>query len=101
MNWKNPKKEVSTQNDEMKILRDQIVERDKEVKIYQQAKAKLWEDYEFLKNKLGGKSYLIGDILFLWDKIPNKITKNWDYIIIMDEEFGLSRKVEKYVKYSF
>jgi hypothetical protein len=40
------KKEVSTQNDEIKILRDQIAERDKELKIYQQAKAKIQEDYE-------------------------------------------------------
>jgi hypothetical protein len=95
------KKEVSTQNDEIKILRDQIAERDKQLKIYQQAKAKIQEDYELLKTKLGGKFYLIGARHLLWDKIVEEITKIWDYIIIMDEESGLARKVDKDIKVAF
>ena len=37
----------------------------------------------------------------LWNKITEEITKIWDYIIIMDEEFGLARKVDKDIKVAF
>jgi hypothetical protein len=54
-----------------------------------------------LKTKLGGKSYLIGAVHFLWDKIAKENTKIWDYIIIVDEESGLARKVDIDVKVEF
>jgi hypothetical protein len=44
---------------------------------------------------------LIGARRFLWDKIVKQITKIWDYIIMMDEESGLERKVDKKIHVYF
>jgi len=51
-----------------------------------------------LKNKVSGKSYLMGVGHLIWDKIIEQISRTWRSFIIMKEEASLVRKVEKYVE---
>ena len=77
-----------------------MVEVDKHVNKYQRAKVKIQEEYEILKSKSGGKSYLIRSRHVLWDIIVD-INKIWNYIVIMDEENSLEKRVEKDIEVVF
>jgi hypothetical protein len=60
----------------------------------QGSKEKLQEEYDTLKNKLSGKSYLMGARHIVWDKIIEQVNKMWKCFIIMEEEASLVKKVE-------
>jgi hypothetical protein len=97
----NLKKSVVVQNDELNILRDQMNDKDKTITQYQRTKSKLQEDFDLLKNKLVGKSYLIGARHLIWDQIITKVTRIWDYFKLMDEESTLVKKADKDIQQAF
>jgi hypothetical protein len=86
---------MSIENDEIKILREQIKDKDKTIEQYQKVKAKLKGDVEQLQIKLIGKPYLIGAIHLIWDQIITKVTKMWDCFKLIGEENLLASEIEK------
>jgi hypothetical protein len=57
----------------------------------------LQEDYDTLKNKIYGKTYLMGACHIIWDKIMEQVNNMWKLFIIMEEEVNIVKKVEKYI----
>jgi hypothetical protein len=95
------KKSVSVQNDEIKIFREQLKDKDKTIEQYQKVKAKLQGDVEQLQSKLVGKPYLIGARHLIWDQIITKVTKMWDCFKLIGEENSLTNEADKVIQQAF
>jgi chromosome segregation ATPase len=68
-------KSISTQNEEIKVFKEQLKDKDKIIEEYHKLKAKMLTDIEQLQNKLSGKPYLIGARHLIWDEIIMRLEK--------------------------
>jgi hypothetical protein len=92
---------IFVQNDELKILREKLSDRDKLISQYQKVKAKLQEDIEQLQGNLVGKPYLIGEKHLIWDHIITKVTNMWDSFKLIGEESTLENEADKSIQQDF
>jgi hypothetical protein len=60
-------------NDELNILREQLIDKDKSIAKYHKIKAK-FQEVEKLQGKMIGKPHMIRTEHILWDHIISKIT---------------------------